>query len=222
VEPFRILTGPAAPLLLDDINTDQIIPSAWLKDMNADLAQGLLAYMRCRPDGSRNPDFVLENPQYNQARRLVVGSNFGCGSSREHAVWALRDFGIRCVIARSHAEFFRENCLKNGVLPIALHEPEMSALVQQVLQTDGGEPFTVDLESCEIRGPGATGAYLCRFEIAPHERAALLKGLDDIGMTLKHLDAIEAWEDRIARARPFMQASIAGITAAGAASKRGA
>jgi 3-isopropylmalate/(R)-2-methylmalate dehydratase small subunit len=215
VEPFRILTGIAAALPLDDVNTDQIIPSAWLKDMNADLAQGLLAYMRQRPDGSRNTDFVLERPQYGQARILVTGSNFGCGSSREHAVWALRAFGIRCVIARSHAEFFRENCLKNGVLPVALDERQMSALVQQVTQADGREPFTVDLESCEIRGPGGT---LCRFEIAAHEREALLEGLDDIGLTLRHLDAIRAWETRIALERPFMQASIAGITA----SKQGA
>jgi 3-isopropylmalate/(R)-2-methylmalate dehydratase small subunit len=219
VEPFRILTGIAAPLPLDDVNTDQIIPSAWLKDMNADLAKGLLAYMRQRPDGSRNLDFVLERPRFQHARILVTGSNFGCGRSREHAVWALRDFGIGCVIARSHAEFFRENCLKNGVLPISLHEPEMGTLVQHVTLTDGREPFTVDLDACEIRGPGA---YLCRFEIAPHERVALLEGLDDIGLTLKHIDAIESWEARIAKERPFLQASIAGISGEGNASKRGA
>lgn len=219
MEPFRILTGIAAPLLIDDINTDQIIPSAWLKDMNADLAAGFLAYMRQAPDGTRNADFVLERPQYGQARILVTGSNFGCGSSREHAVWALHAFGMRCVIARSHAEFFRENCLKNGVLPVALPEREMGALVEQVTQADGREPFTVDLESCEIRGPGGT---LCRFEIAAHEREALLEGLDDIELTLKHIDAIEAWEALIAKERPFLQASIARISAAGNASKRGA
>lgn len=219
MEPFRILTGPAAPLLLDDVNTDQIIPSAWLKDMNADLAQGFLAYMRQRPDGSRNPDFVLEKPQYRETRILVAGSNFGCGSSREHAVWALRAFGIRCVIARSHAEFFRENCLKNGVLPIVLAEPQMRVLVQRVTQTDGGEPFTVDLESCEIRGPLG---YLCRFEIDSQERTALLEGLDDIGLTLRHLDAIAAWEARTAKESPFLQASIARISAAGNVFKRDA
>ena len=219
MEPFRILTGIAAALPLDDVNTDQIIPSAWLKDMNADLATGFLAYMRQAPDGSRNPDFVLEKPQYRRTRILVVGSNFGCGSSREHAVWALRAFGVRCVIARSHAEFFRENCLKNGVLPVGLDERQMSALVEQVTQADGREPFTVDLESCEIRGPRA---YLCPFEIALYERAALLEGLDDIGLTLKHIDAIEAWEARIAKERLFLQASIARISAAGNASERGA
>jgi 3-isopropylmalate/(R)-2-methylmalate dehydratase small subunit len=219
VEPFRILSGVAAPLPLDDVNTDQIIPSAWLKDMKADLAQGLLAYMRQRPDGSRNPDFVLEKPQYRETRILVVGSNFGCGSSREHAVWALRAFGIRCVIARSHAEFFRENCLKNGVLPVTLAEPRMTAFLAAVIQTDGGSMFTVDLESCEIWGPGG---YACQFEIAPSEREALLEGLDDIGLTLRHLDTIEAWEARIARERPFLQASIARISAAGNVSKRGA
>jgi 3-isopropylmalate/(R)-2-methylmalate dehydratase small subunit len=214
VEPFRILTGVAAPLPMDDVNTDQIIPSAWLKDMNADLATGFLAYMRQRPDGTRNADFVLERPQFRQACMLVVGSNFGCGSSREHAVWALRAFGIRCVIARSHAEFFRENCMKNGVLPVTLAEPRMTALLGLVTQTDGGEPFMVDLEACEIRGPAG---YACAFEIAPFEREALLEGLDDIGLTLKSLDSIRAWETRIAAERPFMQASIAGL----AASKQG-
>jgi 3-isopropylmalate/(R)-2-methylmalate dehydratase small subunit len=219
VEPFRILTGIAAALPLDDVNTDQIIPSAWLKDMNADLATGFMAYMRQAPDGTRNRNFVLEKPQYRETRILVVGSNFGCGSSREHAVWALRAFGIRCVIARSHAEFFRENCLKNGVLPVTLAEPRMTAFLGFVTQTDGGEPLTVDLETCEIRGPGG---YECPFEIAPYEREALLEGLDDIGLTLKYIGAIEVWEARIAKERPFLQASITRISAAGNASRRGA
>jgi 3-isopropylmalate/(R)-2-methylmalate dehydratase small subunit len=210
MEPFRCVTGPAAPLLADDINTDQIIPSVYLKDLHADMAAGLLAYMRRQPDGSSNADFVLEKPQYQRAPILVVGNNFGCGSSREHAVWALHAFGIRCVIGHSPAEFFRENCLKNGLLPVVLNDAEMATLTRHVTQADGHEPFTVDLESCEIRGPDG---YVCRFEIAPHERTALLEGLDDIGLTLKHIAAIEAWESRMARERPFMQASIAHIKA---------
>ena len=201
--PFLTLTGPAAPLLMDDINTDQIIPSAFLKDMHANLADGLLAYMRRQPDGARNPDFVLERPQYKNATILVVGANFGCGSSREHAVWALLAFGIRCVIGRNLAELFRENCLKNGLLPIALDQQQMNMLVGQVNLADGREPFTIDLERCEIRGPGG---YLCSFAIAAPERAALLQGLDDVGMTLAHLGAIEAWEARIGREKPFLQA----------------
>lgn len=206
MEPFSTVTGAAAPLMLENVNTDQIIPSAFLKDMTADLSQGLLAYMRRTTDGARNLDFVLEKPQYHQAPILVVGRNFGCGSSREHAVWALRAFGIRCVIGPSHAEFFRENCLRNGVLPITLDEQQMGALVQHVEKVDGQAPFTVDLQSCEIRGPRG---YACRFDISPSERTAMLEGLDDIGLTLQHMDAIAAWEARIASERPFMQASIA-------------
>ena len=211
MEKFRTITGAAAPLLMDDVNTDQIIPSAYLKDLDADLEAGFLAYMRRQPDGSRNVDFVLEKPEYSRAPILVVGSNFGCGSSREHAVWALRAFGVRCVIGIHTAESFRENCLKNGVLPIALDDKQMSLLVDQVTQADGRQPFTVDLEACEVRGPDN---YRCPFDIAPNERTALLEGLDDIGLTLKHEEEIAAWEARIAEERPFMQASIARLKAA--------
>ncbi len=210
MEPFQTVTGAAAPLLMDDINTDQIIPSAYLKDLNADLAAGFLAYMRRRPDGSRNLDFVLEKPQYARAPILVVGRNFGCGSSREHAVWALRAFGVRCVIGHDLAEMFWGNCLKNGVLPIVLDDERMRVLLRQVTQADGRGPFTVDLEACELRGPDD---YRCRFDIASHERTALLEGLDDIGLTLKHQEEIAAWEARIAAERPFMQASIARLKA---------
>lgn len=211
MEPFRTVTGAAVPLLLDDVNTDQIIPSVYLKDLNADLEAGFLAYMRRQPDGSRNVDFVLEKPQYRRAPILVVGTNFGCGSSREHAVWAMRAFGVRCLIGTHTAETFRENCLKNGVLPIALDQKQMGVLLRLVTQADGRQPFTVDLEACEIRGPDN---YCCRFEIAPHERTALLEGLDDVGLTLRHQKEITAWEARIARDRPFMQASIARLKAA--------
>ena len=211
MEKFRTVTGAAVPLLMDDVNTDQIIPSAYLKDLDADLEAGFLAYMRRQPDGSRNLDFVLEKPQYRRAPILVVGSNFGCGSSREHAVWAMRAFGVRCLIGIHTAETFRENCLKNGVLPIAFDEEQMGVLVRPVTQADGRQPFTVDLDSCEVRGPDN---YRCRFEIAPHERTALLEGLDDIGLTLKHEEEIAAWEARIANERPFMQASIARLKAA--------
>jgi 3-isopropylmalate dehydratase small subunit len=203
MEPFRSVTGAAAPLLIDDINTDQIIPSAWLRRMDADLAEGLFAYLRRRPDGSSNADFVLERPQFRQARILVTGSNFGCGSSREHAAWAMAAFGIRAVVARSHADIFRENCLKNGILAISLPPEQMDELTARVQAVDGREPFTVDLEAEEVRGPGG---YVHSFEIAPHERTALLEGLDDIGLTLKHGDAISEWERRTSSERPFLQA----------------
>ena len=206
MEPFRSVTGAAAALPLDDVNTDQIIPSAYLKDLDADMAEGFLAYMRRAPDGTRRADFVLEKPQYAGAPILVTGANFGCGSSREHAVWSLRAFGVRCVIGASPAEFFRENCLKNGVLPVTLAPEAIGALLQRVAEVDGREPFTVDLQACEIRGPGG---YLQPFVMPAGERAALLEGLDDIGLTLKSRAAIEAWEARAARERAFLQAPIA-------------
>ena len=210
MEAFRSVSGAAAALMTDDINTDQVIPSVYLKDLHADMAQGLLAFMRRNPDGSSRPDFVLEKPQYRGAPILVTGANFGCGSSREHAVWALRAFGFRCVIGVSPAEFFRDNCLKNGLLPITLNAAQMAELAVQVRAADGHAPFTVDLEACEIRGPGG---YECRFDIAPFERAALLEGRDDIGQTRKHLAEIEAWEARTLRDKPFLQASIAQVAA---------
>jgi 3-isopropylmalate/(R)-2-methylmalate dehydratase small subunit len=205
MDPFRSVTGAAAPLPLDDVNTDQIIPSAYLKDLQADMAAGFLAYMRRAPDGTRNQAFVLERPQYAGAPILLTGANFGCGSSREHAVWSMRAFGVRCVIGASPAEFFRENCLKNGVLPVTLAAGPMRLLLEKATQVDGREPFTVDLQACEIRGPGG---FVLPFEIGAGERTALLEGLDDIGLTLKSLPQIEAWEQRMAQERPFLQAKI--------------
>jgi 3-isopropylmalate/(R)-2-methylmalate dehydratase small subunit len=208
MQAFQNVTGAAIPLPADDVNTDQIIPSAYLKQLDADLGKGLLAYMRRRPDGQPNADFVLEKPQYQAAPILVTGRNFGCGSSREHAVWALAAFGIRCVIGQDPAEFFRENCLKNGVLPVALDDAAMAALTRQVQAVDGMQPFTVDLQDCSILAPD--GARWT-FALADHERTALLEGLDDIGQTLKHRQAIEAWEARTAESRPFMQSSITNL-----------
>jgi 3-isopropylmalate dehydratase small subunit len=205
MEPFRSVTGAAAPLPLDDVNTDQIIPSAWLKDLNADMAEGFLAYMRRSPDGCSRNDFVLEQPRYAGAPILVTGRNFGCGSSREHAVWSMRGFGVRCVIGESPAEFFRDNCLKNGVLPVTLDANRMQQVWQAVQSADGHAPFTVDLEACEIRGPEG---FTLPFTIGAGERTALLEGLDDIGLTLKSLPAIEAWEARAAQRLPFLQAAI--------------
>ena len=210
MEAFRKVTGAAAPLLLDDVNTDQIIPSAYLKDMKADLGQGLLAYMRRTPEGITRADFVLEKPQFQGAPILVVGRNFGCGSSREHAVWALRAFGIRCVIGPGPAEFFRENCLRNGVLPVVLDDAAMAEFSACVVQADGRDPFTVDLETCRITGPRG---FASTFDLPASERTALLEGLDDIGLTLRHADEIVAWEARTAGLRPFMQASIRDLVA---------
>ncbi|TCR63486.1 3-isopropylmalate dehydratase small subunit [Bosea sp. BK604] len=203
MEPFKTVTGIAAPLLQDDINTDQIIPSLYLRQLNGNLADGLFAYMRRKPDGTSNPDFVLEKPQFRSSAILVTGENFGCGSSREHAAWAMAAFGIRCIIGRSHAEYFRENCLKNGVLAISLEGEAMDSFIAAVNAVDGSAAFTVDLEAQHILGPQPEQRW--RFAIAPFERVALLEGLDEIGLTMKHASAIDEWEARAAGARPYLQ-----------------
>lgn len=194
MKPFTAVTGAAIPLPLDDVDTDQIIPSAWLRDLHADLGEGLLAYMRRRPDGTRIEDFVLEQPAFRAAPVLIVGRNFGCGSSREHAVWALQAFGIRCVIGNRLAEFFSGNCLKNGVLALDLEEARVGGLMQAAQASQGREPFTVDLQRGEISGPGG---LQMPFHVPEHQRTTLLEGLDEIGLTLRHLDLIEAWERRV-------------------------
>jgi 3-isopropylmalate/(R)-2-methylmalate dehydratase small subunit len=197
MKPFSTVTGAAAPLPLDDVDTDQIIPSAWLKSLDADLAQGCLAYMRRRPDGTRVEDFVLERPAFAAAPILVTGRNFGCGSSREHAVWALQAFGVRCVVGHRPAEFFVENALRNGLLALDLPLPALRELTAAAERADGAEPFTVDLRTGEISGPAG---LRIGFAIDAGARIALLEGLDDIGLTLRHLDLIEAWERRQAPA----------------------
>lgn len=202
-EPLVQVHGVAAPLLLDDVDTDQIIPSSYLKDMNADMAQGLLAYMRRTPEGHVKQDFVLERPEFKTATILVVGRNFGCGSSREHAVWALRAFGIRCVIGVALADFFRENCFSNAVLPISLEEPAWRELADWAVEVDGRETLRVDLAQGTIETPALRS---WRFEIPAHARTRLMEGLDEVGLTLKHREAIEAWEARAKRELPFLQA----------------
>lgn len=206
-EPLLQVHGVAAPFLMDDVDTDQIIPSSYLKDMNADMAQGLLAYMRRTPEGETKADFVLERPAFKAAPILVVGRNFGCGSSREHAVWAIRAFGIRCVIGVALADFFRENCFSNAVLPISLDEPAWGELSAWAVKADGQEAMHIDLAQGTIEaGAGGAGARLrWTFEIPAHARTRLMEGLDDVGLTLKHRGAIEAWEARTGRELSFLQ-----------------
>lgn len=202
-QPFTTLTGVAAPLMMDDLNTDQIIPSEYLRRLHGNLAEGFLAYMRRRPDGSSNADFVLEKPQFRNATILVVGENFGCGSSREHAAWAMAAFGIRCVIGNSHAEYFRENCIKNGILAISVGRENMSGFAQTVSAVDGSRPFTVDLAAQTITVPGT--AHSWRFDIDAYEKTVLLEGLDEIGQTAKYRNEIVQWESQTAQERPFLQ-----------------
>jgi 3-isopropylmalate/(R)-2-methylmalate dehydratase small subunit len=198
MEPFVSLTGVAAPLLEDDINTDQITPVH--REMHPDYAKLLFARRRYRADGSEDPAFILNRLQYRQTRILVAGRNFGCGSSREGAVWAMVAVGIRCIIARSFADIYRENCLRNSVLPIVLGDAD--SFEAKVIATDGAAPFTVDLRTQKISCPD--GSEIA-FDIAASDRMVLLEGLDEIGLSLKHQDDIAAWERRMAKDRPWLQ-----------------
>lgn len=205
MQPFDVLTGTVAPLLVDDVNTDQIAPA--LVDFRPDYAAMLFSRRRRRADGSDDPDFVLNKPPFRTARILLAGANFGCGSSRESAVWALAGFGIRCVVARSFADIFHDNCLKNGVLPIVLAPADAAAFEADVLAVDGREPYTVDLRRQRI---ARAGAPEIPFTIDPAERDALLEGLDDIGLTLEQSAAIAAWEVRMRHDEPWVQTLAAG------------
>ncbi len=202
MQPFRKLTGIAAPLPLVNVDTDQIIPAKWLKTIRrTGLGRGLFESLRFREDGSENPDFVLNREPYRRAVILITGENFGCGSSREHAPWALLDFGIRCVIAPSFADIFHNNCFKNGILPIVLPQETVDALMEEAEQT--AEPvFTVDLETQTIHRP--SGNAPVRFEVDPFKRHCLLAGLDDIGLTLQRLAKIEAFEARQRLEQPWL------------------
>jgi 3-isopropylmalate/(R)-2-methylmalate dehydratase small subunit len=205
MERFTKLRGIAAPLIENDVNTDQICPLQMQRNLNPDYAALLFARDRRRPDGSEIAEFVLNRPQFRNPAILVSGHNFGCGSSREAAVWAMRAVGIRCVIARSLADIFRENILQNGMLPVELRAEDAEAFTARVIAADGREPFTVDLESQRIAGPGGPDIG---FDIAPSDRMRLLEGLDDIGLTLKCAPEIAAWEARTAAARPWLQQAV--------------
>ncbi|KAA2241246.1 3-isopropylmalate dehydratase small subunit [Salinarimonas soli] len=199
MQPFTVLTGVAAPLRIVNVDTDMIIPKQYLKTIKrTGLGTGLFAEMRYREDGSENPDFVLNKPAYRNAQILVAGDNFGCGSSREHAPWALLDFGIRCVIATSFADIFYNNCFKNGILPIVVSPEDIEKLFDDA-ERGSNATVTVDLEACEIRGPDGGSI---KFELDAFRRHCLLNGLDDIGLTLEKAPAIAAFEDRLAQ-RPW-------------------
>jgi 3-isopropylmalate/(R)-2-methylmalate dehydratase small subunit len=200
MQPFTQLTGVAVPLLRDDINTDQITPIN--RDLNPDWAALLFAHTRKRADGSDDPEFPLNKPQFRQPGILVTGRNFGCGSSREGAVWAMLASGIRCIVAVSFADIYRENCLQNGLLPIELKGADAEAFAGRVVAADGAAPFTVDLEAQLISGPGGEAIA---FEIAAADRLRLLEGLDDIGLTLRHAWEIADWEERMRSQRPWLQ-----------------
>lgn len=201
-EPFTTWSGTTVPLIEDDVNTDQIAPATAGPKLGADYANILFQNRMLRPDGLRGETFVLNRPEFAQPAILVSGHNFGCGSSRESAVWALKGVGIRCVVARSFADFFRENCLQNGILPIALASADADAFEKLVIVVNGALPFTADLTRNTI---SAASGEVFTFTLPAADRMRLLEGLDDIGLTMKHETDIASWEKRTAAARPWQQ-----------------
>lgn len=200
MEKFTKLTGVAAPLPIINIDTDMIIPKDYLKTIKrTGLGKGLFAEMRLNEDGSENPDFVLNKPAYRNAQILVAGDNFGCGSSREHAPWALLDFGIRCVISTSFADIFYNNCFKNGILPIKVSQENLDKLMDDASR-GANATLTVDLESMTISGPdgGSIG-----FELDEFKRHCMLNGLDDIGLTMEKADNISVFEKKNSETHPW-------------------
>src|SRR5499427_6375639 len=203
MEKFTQLTGVAAPLPIINLDTDKIFPAVYLKTIErTGLSKWLFDEIRYRPDGSENPDFVLNQAPYRDAEILIGADNFGCGSSREHAPWALLDFGIRCIIAPSFADIFYNNCFKNGILPISLPEDIVDALMDDA-ERGANAVISVDLEKQEIRGPD--GGCI-KFDIDPFRKQCLLNGWDDIGLTLRSEDKISAYEARNRVAQPWLYA----------------
>jgi 3-isopropylmalate/(R)-2-methylmalate dehydratase small subunit len=201
MEKFTNLTGVAAPLPIINIDTDMIIPKQYLKTIKrTGLGTALFAEMRYDEKGAENPDFVLNKPAYREAKTIVAGDNFGCGSSREHAPWALLDFGVRCVISTSFADIFYNNCFKNGILPIVV-TPEQLALLMDDAERGSNATITVDLESQTIRGPDGGTLH---FDIDPARKQVLLEGLDDIAATLKHDPEIARFEQKMQAQRPWI------------------
>jgi 3-isopropylmalate/(R)-2-methylmalate dehydratase small subunit len=200
MEKFTVLEGVAAPLKLVNVDTDKIVPKQYLKTIKrTGLGKGLFAELRYKDDGSENPGFILNQPAYRNAKILVAGENFGCGSSREHAPWALLDFGIRCVISTSFADIFYNNCFKNGILPITVSPEDLAKLFDDA-ERGANATLTVDLAKQEIRGPdGGT----IKFDIDPFRKHCLLHGLDDIALTMEKKSKIESFERKAADKRPW-------------------
>lgn len=201
MEKFATLTGIAAPLPLVNVDTDMIIPKQFLKTITREgLGQHLFDEMRFDTDGNEIPDFVLNQPAWRKAEILVAGENFGCGSSREHAPWALLDFGIRCVIAPSFADIFHSNCFKNGILPIVLPQEQVDILMDEA-RKGANARLSVDLQAQTV---STTDGQMFSFEIDPFRKHCLLNGLDEIGLTLEKAAAIDAYEARAKVERPWV------------------
>ena len=201
MDKFTVLEGVAAPLPMINVDTDKVIPKQYLKTIKrTGLGKGLFAEMRYKDDGSENPDFVLNKPAYRNAKIIVAGDNFGCGSSREHAPWALLDFGIRCVISISFGDIFYNNCFKNGMLPIKVSPQDLEKLFDDA-ERGANATLTIDLEKQEIRGPDGG---MVKFEVDEFRRQCLLNGWDDIGLTLREDDKIAAYEKQHKHDAPWV------------------
>ena len=193
MQKFDKLTGVAAPLAIINVDTDMIIPKQFLKTiLRTGLGKSLFFEMRYEQDGVEKPDFVLNKPAYRKAEILVAGDNFGCGSSREHAPWALLDFGIRCVISTSFADIFYNNCFKNGILPIVVSPENLKKLMDDA-ERGANATVSIDLVAQDIRGPDGG---VIRFEIDPFRKHCLLNGLDDIGLTMEKGASIDSFEKK--------------------------
>ena len=200
MDKFTTLTGVAAPMPLVNIDTDMIIPKQFLKTIQrSGLGKNLFDEMRYTPDGQEIPDFVLNQPAYRKAQIIVAGDNFGCGSSREHAPWALLDFGIRCVISTTFADIFFNNCFKNGILPVVLPQEAVDHLMDDARKGENAR-ITVDLEAQTVT---ASDGSAFKFDVDPFKKHCLLNGLDDIGLTLEKASAIDTFEAKNATLRPW-------------------
>jgi 3-isopropylmalate/(R)-2-methylmalate dehydratase small subunit len=201
MEKFTTLTGVAAPLEMINVDTDMIIPKQYLKTLGrTGLGKALLSELRFDEQGNERPDFVLNKPAYRQSKILVAGDNFGCGSSREHAPWALMDFGIRCVISTSFADIFFNNCFQNGILAIKVTPEQLEKLMDDA-KRGANATMTIDLEKQEIKGPdGGT----IKFDVDTFRKHCLLNGLDDIGLTLQKDKSIKSYEEKQNTERPWM------------------
>jgi 3-isopropylmalate/(R)-2-methylmalate dehydratase small subunit len=198
---FTQLTGVAAPLPIINVDTDMIIPKQFLKTiLRTGLGKSLFYEMRYDEKGAEKADFVLNKPAYREAQILVAGDNFGCGSSREHAPWALLDFGIRCVISTSFADIFYNNCFKNGILPIVVSPDDLKKLMDDA-ERGANATISIDLAAQEIRGPDGG---MIRFDIDPFRKHCLMNGLDDIGLTMEKAAHIDAFEKKHASERPWL------------------
>ncbi|WP_374425145.1 3-isopropylmalate dehydratase small subunit [Paracoccus sp. (in: a-proteobacteria)] len=201
MDKFTTLTGIAAPMPLVNIDTDMIIPKQFLKTIHrSGLGKNLFDEMRFNADGTEVTDFILNQPAYRETQIIVAGDNFGCGSSREHAPWALLDFGIRCVISTSFADIFYNNCFKNGILPIVMPQEVVDVLMEDA-RKGANARMTVDLENLTVT---TSDGQSFAFELDPFRRHCLLNGLDDIGLTMEKSSAIDTFETQMAQSRPWV------------------